>query len=389
MSSDIKNSGGPLLPFKFDGNRARFQHFKQQMLLYFAATKDSESLQELLDVAPDEASAIASPHMYRRPTPPNNTKNPEKYFQSTTQTRAAVINALLRVLPDETSNHLLQMFSNELHKEDIARRFWDELNNYYSNITQAMLDTLERNLENLKMSENEKMDKYLSRADDLCYQIRGSGRTVENDRLIQKILNGLPSQYYLRKEQILSEPTSYEEKELDLTEEERVKYRFQASMARLIHVKQRLRDRYDEIQNSQHAADNLPALNVHSSNMSKHYHSFSHKNNGRSKSFKRKFPNEQSRNTRQDSFSSEQSRDTRLDSFSNEQSRNTRQDTSSKLFGQCKFCLATPSNHRHSECKSAPICAVCNKPGHIARECRNLNKSNQGGPPNKIEKPRK
>ena len=59
----------------------------------------------------------------------------------------------------------------------------------------AELQTLRRNFESLDMKESETIDSFFTKLLGLVNQIRSNGETLEEERIVEKILRCLPPRF--------------------------------------------------------------------------------------------------------------------------------------------------------------------------------------------------
>ena len=97
------------------------------------------------------------------------------------------MNAILSSLAETVSAKVMHC--------ETAKEIWDKLKNIYEGVDKvkgAKLQTYRGQFENLKMKEEENIEAYFLRVDEIVNIIRGLGERIEESVIIQKILRSLP-----------------------------------------------------------------------------------------------------------------------------------------------------------------------------------------------------
>jgi hypothetical protein len=79
-----------------------------------------------------------------------------------------------------------------------TKEIWDKLKVIYegdNKVKETKLQTYRTQFENLKMKEEENIDEYLQRVDEIVNSIRALGEELKDKPIVQKILRSLPMRY--------------------------------------------------------------------------------------------------------------------------------------------------------------------------------------------------
>jgi hypothetical protein len=103
---------------------------------------------------------------------------------------AKEINAILSGLAEDKFLKLTQL--------DSAKETWDKLISIYEGnekVKDAKLQTYRLKFEQLKMNEDETINKYFLRVEELVNSMKGLGEKIEDTFLVQNILRSLPNRF--------------------------------------------------------------------------------------------------------------------------------------------------------------------------------------------------